>query len=258
MSAADPAPVPEAAKKLDTTAELLARLHKPHDFESSIDTTPFQEVAQFIQAKCGIPIVINDRAFKEISGHEGRETHVKVRQLKGLPLVVGFRDVLTQMDATFLVRRGHLEIVPIAFAAQETKSALVEGEQPRLKEPLVSVIFKEKAFNEVVAELAEEYDLNVIVSPQSGDSRMGFVTARMLNVPADKALELLAVQVDLRVIRKGNVFLITSRDHANDMVNERLEKEKQQIEVEKLRAEIAKPPEPPKPPETPEVPKADK
>jgi hypothetical protein len=73
----------------------------------------------------------------------------------------------------------------------------------------------------------------------------------MLNVPADKALELLAVQCDLRVLRKGNTFLITSRDHANDLFNERQERERQKIETERLRGEIGQPrlPIPPVPPE---------
>src|SRR5437763_558178 len=81
----------------------------------------------------------------------------------------------------------------------------------QLAEPLVSVVYKEKPLNEALADLAEEFDLNVVVAPQAGDSRMAFVTARLLNVPADKALELIAVQADLRVVRKGTAFLVTSR-----------------------------------------------
>ncbi|MCE9566315.1 MAG: hypothetical protein K8U57_30190 [Planctomycetes bacterium] len=238
-------PVP-AKKKPDPTAELLEKLAGPATLQKG-DAIPLREFALYIQAKYAVSIVINVKAFKANAEADAEEFRLRVPDRKGLPLGVVLRQVLDQADATFLVRRAHIEIVPIAFAAQETKNATDETPNAQLKEPLVSVVFKEKAFNEAVAELAEENDLTVIVAPQSGDARMGFVTARMLNMPADKALELLAVQCDLRVIRKGNAYLITSRDHANEMFGERLEKEKQEIEVEKLREAPAKPPEPPKP-----------
>jgi type II secretory pathway component HofQ len=135
---------------------------------------------------------------------------------------------------------------------------LNEGESiATFAEPLVSLAVKEKPLNETVALIAERYDLTVVVSPQAGDARMGFVTVRLLNMPADKALELVALQADLRVVRKGKAYMITSRDHANDLFNERLEKERQKIEVKKLRAEVGQP-QPPKPPEMPPEPKQEK
>ena len=76
-----------------------------------------------------------------------------------------------------------------------------------------------------MASLADRYDLTAIVSPQAGDARRaGFITARLLNVPADRALELVALQADLRVVRKGAAFLITSREHADALFQEEIEK----------------------------------
>src|SRR5207244_205306 len=117
--------------------------------------------------------------------------------------------ILESMGTTYLVKNNSIEIVPIAHAAKATKSATSEGEDGsvQLNEPLVSVVFKEKPLNEAVAKIAEMYDLTVIVSPQAGDAKTGFVTVRMLNTPADKALELLALQCDLRVVRRGAAFL---------------------------------------------------
>src|SRR5262249_2966233 len=123
-------------------------------------------------------------------------------------------------------------------------------------EPLVSAIYKEKPLNEAIADLAEEFDLNVVVAPQAGDSRTAFVSARLLNVPAEKALELIALQADLRVVRKGTAFLVTSRDHANELFAEPLEKEKMKAEVERFRKGIDVP-QPPPPPIPPPVEKKD-
>jgi hypothetical protein len=157
--------------------------------------------------------------------------------------------ILGQVDAAFLVRRDHIEFLPIAAAGKETKNLADDEDEasPRLAQPLVSMIFKEKPLNEAIAELADEYNLTVIVAPQSGDARTGFVTARLLNTPADRALELLAVQCDLRVAAKGNAFLITTRDHSNDLFNEVMERERSKIELEKLRAAPPMAPQPPQP-----------
>ncbi|MCI0701855.1 MAG: hypothetical protein L0241_12295, partial [Planctomycetia bacterium] len=161
--------------------------------------------------------------------------------------------LLTTLDSvggTYLVRNGAIEIVPTGFAAKVTKSAVSEDEDghKRLDEPLVSAIIKEKPLNEALANLAEQYDLTVVIAPQAGDAKVAFVTARMLNVPADKAIELLALQCDLRVIRKGATYFITSREHANEMFAEKLEKERELIELQKFREAKPVPPVPPPPP----------
>ena len=129
-----------------------------------------------------------------------------------------------------------------------------EDGRQSLKEPLVSAVFKEKPLNEAVAAIAERYDLTAIVSPQAGDGRAGFITARLLNVPADRALELLAVQADLRVVRKGAAYLITSREHADGMYQESMEKERAKIELEKFRQMPPPRPEAPQPQPKPDQP----
>lgn len=232
-----------SGRKPDPTVELLAKLRKPVDLNKS-DGISLTDLVALLGNKFGVTAIINEAAFKSIDVNPGAET-IKVSQTRALPLMTTLPHILSQLEATFLVRKDHIEIVPIVFAAKETKNIASTNEDDdavQMAEPLVSMIFKEKPLNEAVAELAEEYNLTVIVSPQSGDARTGFVTARLLNTPADKALELLAIQCDLRVIRKANTFLITSRDHANDLFNEKMERERSKIELEKLRS--APPPQP--------------
>src|SRR5262249_11837855 len=119
-------------------------------------------------------------------------------------------------------------------------------------EPLISFIVKEKPLNETVEQIAKLYDLTVVVSPQAGDARTGFVSARLLNMPAEKALELLALQADLRVVRRGAAFFITSKDHANEIFTEEVEKELKKIELMKLRETLVKPQTPERQPAKPD------
>jgi hypothetical protein len=148
--------------------------------------------------------------------------------------------MLEQRDMTFLVRKDHLELVQLETAAAETQSTRQGNTPPnRLSEPLVSMVIKERPLNEAAAELGEEYDATVIVTPQAGDAKSAFVSARLLNVPLGKALELLALQCDLRVLKRGNAFVLTSADHAHTIFNERLERERQEADLQRF---IASPP----------------
>ena len=237
-----------SGKKPDATAELLAKLRKPVDLKS--DQWTLNDFIAFLGEKCGLTVLIDETAFKrQDSPRMPGETLLKIPQVRSMSLLTILPRILAPLDATYLVFKDHLEIVPIACAAKETHNvALSEDDSPpQLAQPLVSVIFKEKPLNEAVAELAEEYDLTVVVLPQSGDARTGFVSARLLNTPADKALELLALQCDLRIVRKANAFMITTRDHANDLFNEEMEREHAVVDLAKFEAAPYMPPPPPAP-----------
>lgn len=246
----------QPGRKPDQTADLLAKLRKPIDL-AKIDSISLKEFAVRFGETIGTTILINEAAFKGIdpdANPGGME--IKVQQFKALSPTTILNHLLSQLDATFLIYKDHIAIVPIAFAAKETKNvaSTEDDESVRLAEPLVSMIFKEKPLNDAVAELAEEYNLTVVVSPQSADARTGFVSARLLNTPADKALELLALQCDLRIVRKANAYMITSRDHANDLFNERLERERNKIELDRLRNTPIFPPQPQPQPQPQPVP----
>lgn len=207
--------------------------------EANVNDVPLFELLQKLSKGHDVTFVIMDEQFKaagEINIREKRP-NLAATQLKGVTLHRFLTIVLASMDARYVVRADYLEIVPLTPPAAGKPG-----------DALVSLVVKEKPFNEVVEKLAEQYDLSVVIAPQSGDARTGFVTARLKNQPPEVALELLAVQCDLRVVRKGAAFLITSRDHANELFAEGLERERQKIEVERLRTAPPPKPEPePKP-----------
>jgi hypothetical protein len=248
---------PKPAKKVDAAAEILAALGQPFQLRDglNINDVPLFELVQDISKQTGVSFTINETSFKVVGQSNPKEEKpvLAATQLRDLTLHQFLALTLDSMGMVYLVRNGTIEIVSVQHAARVTRAGLTEeGEFVRLKEPLVSVIVKEKPLNEVVAQLAEAHDLNVVVLPQSGDARTGFVTARLLNVPADKALELLALQGDLRVVRRGAAFLITSRDHAKELLDENLEKERKNLELKKLRDGPMGPAVPPPPPPPPE------
>ncbi len=253
---------PKPAKRVDALEEVLSRLEQEVVLKegANVNEIPLLELLQDFSKRHQITFVINEETFLAHGLPDAKEMKAKLAAtgLRGLKLRQFLTLTLDSMGATYLIKNDTIEIVPVGHAQKVTKSApkLVlddnlpgQGEAPRLVHPLVSAVIKEKPLNEAVAKLAEMYDLTVVVCPQAGDARTGFVTARLLNVPADKALDLLALQADLRVVRRGASFLITSKDHANELFGEGLEKERQKAELKKLKESPAKPPVPPAPPE---------
>ena len=221
-----------AQEKKDPLPDLLSKLRKPVELAPG-DTVNLGELKDLIADRYGVPVLLNNAAFVAAVGDNASAFQVEMPRAKGFPLGALLRQVLSQRDATFLVRRTHIEIVPIAMAAKEAK--VVAEEDGTITLPtLVSAVYKEKPLNEALADLAEEHDLTIVVSPQAGENKAAFINARLLNVPADKAIELISLQADLRVIKKGNAWLITSKEHEQELFDQKLDRSKQRKEVDLL------------------------
>jgi hypothetical protein len=213
--------------------------------DKNINDTPLFEMVQELSKKYNLTFTINEESFKAFGQQNIKEEKPRLAatQLRGLTPRQFLTVVLDGLGATFLVRNGAIEIVPVQYAAKVTKAGVSQEDAgpARLSEVLVSTIIKDKALSDAVAKIADTYDLTVVVAPQAAEARTKQVTARLLNVPADQALELLAVQCDLRVVRRGSSYLITSREHATELFDEKLQKERKQLDLQKLRDAPAKP-----------------
>lgn len=227
----------EKAAAPDPTAELLAKLRQPLALPAG--EMSLAEFAAAVEKATGVGVMVNEGAFRTDGSGEEPDALPPVRptRFKGATAGTVLRQTLARRDATFLVRRDHIEIVPVQFARKESREAYrtdANGDAIT-PHPLVSAVFRERPVNEALADLAAENDLTVVVSPQAGDQKAAFVTARLLNVPADRAVELLALQADLRVVRRGAAFLVTSKEHAEQLFNERMDRDQRKIEVQNLR-----------------------
>ncbi|QJW96953.1 hypothetical protein [Frigoriglobus tundricola] len=243
-----------AAKTGESVERILDALGQEFVLQegANINDYPLAELLLDLNKRYAVPFVINEESFKAAGRLDlkAEKPRFAATDLKGMTVRQVLNTVLDGFGAVYLIKNGAVEIVTVEHAAKVTKAPVSTSEAGglvRLDEPLVSAVFKERPLHEVVARLADTYDLTVLVSPQAGDARAGLVSARVLNVPADKALELLADQADLRVVRRGTTFLVTSKDHANALLEERVTRDRQRIELEKLRAAPPAPVPVPKP-----------
>jgi type II secretory pathway component GspD/PulD (secretin) len=232
-----------AHRHLDATAGLLDTLFdKEVQVEGNVNDMSLVELLNQLSKTHNVTFLINQDCFDQagIPDIKEKKPNVVATSLKGLSLHHFIVQVLKSMRATYIIRGNAVEIVTVAEAARVAKAAIDEDAEgiKSLKEPLVCAIFKQKPLKESVELMANRYELNVSISPQAGEVNAGGITVRIMNLPADKAIEMLAQQHDLRVVRKGNAYLITSPEHAKKLLAEQAQEERCAIELEKLRANM--------------------
>ena len=127
--------------------------------------------------------------------------------LRGKSVIPGFID-----DHAHFQEEGEYWTLELRLDGVESRKQALEmiRAKARLNLPLVCVAGKEKPLSAVLNDLTTVYGLNIVVEPNARTAMKTPLTERLLNVPADTALELLAGQADLKVVRKGNTFRITS------------------------------------------------
>lgn len=212
----------EKAAKPDSLAQQLVKLRQPVKIEVELDSLVLRDVLAQLEKDHDLKFVVLDESF----GTDENPLALKFKKkqnLKGLSVCKVLDIALNDLNAKYRVCNEYIEIV---------------HEGHHRDQSLVSAVIKERPFNEVVQELADEYGTTVVVAPQSGETRMGFVNARFRNVPFATALELLAVQVDLRVIKKPGAFLVTSAEHANQLDEEAHQTEMRKAMLQNVRKGI--------------------
>ncbi|MBX9584000.1 MAG: hypothetical protein K2X87_27180 [Gemmataceae bacterium] len=195
--------------------------------ETDLQTTPLVDVLRQLSKTYDLTFVIDNTAFDAPAAvADAKATALSATKLDGLPLgrfLAVYLRGLSVPDVTYLVRDYGIEVTSrekalneaglveaINEAAESDEAGAPVRAQARLNLPLVSVVAEDRPLGEVLKELARAYNLNLVID-RAVRERVGeaVVMARLLNVPADTALELLAEQADLQVIRKGNTFRIT-------------------------------------------------
>jgi hypothetical protein len=217
----------------DTAETIVATLHNSRvSYEKDLQTTPFKEVMEDFAKLYSFPIIVNKKELSQFGDDNigtmkaqalsiGNLNGINLHRFLIVYLSAMHRDNDEKGNWTYLVRDDYIEITTREAARKE--AGLLEAVQEasgdtadlvrakaRLNLQLVCVAVKDQALSPVLYDLSRTYGVNVVVDstvrPQVDKTH---VTERLLNVPADTALELLAAQAGLEVVRKGNTFRIT-------------------------------------------------
>lgn len=215
---------PEAGKG-NGAAGLLSVLHGQRvQLDKQLTGVTIGDLLADLSIRYEIAFVIRSEAFIEVGVPNFGE--MKPTLTFARPADVSVHRFLTlvlrNLDAAYLVREDYIEITPRLVALKEAgfdeavqeaglsedPNALARAEY-RLNLPLVCVVVEDKPLDTVITEVARFYDLNVVIHPDARKRLKDIrVNERLLNVPADTALELLVAEVELDLVRKGNTFRI--------------------------------------------------
>lgn len=214
---AKPAPAAGAARIVS-----LLQTGRVTDYPKDLQQTPFPEVLNDLGRRFEVTILVSKTAFENPAAlDDAKGSNLSAPRLDGLTLhayLTAYLRGLSVPDATYLVRDDYIEITSLSAARKEAgldEAMEAVGEdaaeaarvRARLTLPLVCVAADDAKLADVVRTLARVYGLNVTVDKAAQEAAgQAVLTERLLNVPADTALELLAGQAGLEVVRKGNTF----------------------------------------------------
>ena len=148
--------------------------------------------------RIGLSITGTTPAIRPISGP--LEIEVSVRPTAEVPAVGGKAPPTKKTATPALGRKG---------------SSLV---------PVVSAKFDKVPLAEALANLADESGTNVILASYAAKEGETKVTANLTGVPLDTAVVILADMADLKLVRLGNVYYVTSRKRARVLQKEEQER----------------------------------
>ena len=74
--------------------------------------------------------------------------------------------------------------------------------------------FEEQPLKLALRSVSNKTGSNIVLDPRAGEKAQTAVTARLMNVPVDTAVRILADMADLQVVRLDNVLYVTTRENA--------------------------------------------
>jgi hypothetical protein len=191
----------EADPKM-TLQEALDALTKDYDLTFDVNEAAFK--AEMIDDVLAKPVT--EKAFPRMNNVSLRTVLEKI--LARIP---------TQTGATYILRRGVIEITTTAFVRAEVWGPVYQG--PFL--PLVTADLQKRPLDEALKELADQAEFNVLLDPGTAEKAKSPVTARLTNMPLDTAVRLLANMAELKAYQVDNVLYVTTPTNAAHMEEEK-------------------------------------
>jgi hypothetical protein len=212
--------VPLTARGEDATRALIEKLNQPINLDKGIDpNTPLKDALDFLADRHEVTAVIDTNAFKDDGVEKIEAEKVQLPKMNGVRLGTVLRLLLSQLNASYLVRSDYVEIVPTARLEQD-----IWAGRPGPRLPLVHAVIEKRPLGEALKELATTTGVSVVLDERPAEKAKSPVTAKLLNVPLDTAVRILADLADLKAVQLDNVLYVTSKENAKALQAEERER----------------------------------
>lgn len=215
----------EAAEKSINAYLLADRLQQRVTIQNEIPDTPLAEVLEFLNNKYDLNIHVDpnfnngggpvaarnaDQQFVRFAVENPvLQDRVTVRKMKSVRLETVLNLVCSQIRGSYLIYPDQILLVdngslPAIIGQGEEEAA------PVITLPLVTMKIEAKPLSQVFDELSERTNRTIVLAPQVAEAAKAQVSAKFLNTPIDRAISMLAEMGELRMVRRGNAYLVTS------------------------------------------------
>jgi len=162
-----------------------------------------------------VNIICNFDALKRESMDfdENREEIKIAKKLTSerLDTLLAFTCRQTTVGGVVFVRDDYIEIIPRSKAMKELGLQLADDEPMPV---LIHQFFSKVPLEKALKQISERYAQNIVLAPLAESKRATPITARLVNVPIDVAVETLANIAELKVVRKPNILYVTTKEQA--------------------------------------------
>ena len=203
--------------------ELITKLNKTVTLKEPIDAALDLVLTELCEQH-GLTgkILLDVPAFKKAGVEDVRAAMVKLDKLADVKLPTVLMALLKQVDGCYLVKDTHIVITTTAARRAELGEKDDDAEAAaRDALPLVRLTFTETPIRKVLEELASKFDATILLAPYVAEKGDFVVTAKLVNVPLDHAVELLADMAELAMVKRGNALYVTTRERAKEMVKDK-------------------------------------
>lgn len=217
---------PKEAVENTTPFTLADRLQMRIAIQNEFTETPLSEVLEFLNTRYELNLQVDaqftgssfasrdlDRKFVNLAPENPiLQELVTLRKMKSVRLETVLNLICNQIHGTYLIYADRIVLVN-----RDALAGIIgqgEEEPPLVTLPLVTMKFESKSLAQTFNEISERTNTTILLAPQVAEVAKATISAKLINTPIDRAISLLAEMGELRMVRKGNAYLVTSIDRA--------------------------------------------
>ncbi len=238
-------PAPSAPAKavekapVDDRDELANKLLERTTLKDPLMNVTLKDALNFLSEKYEVTLLVDQKSFGQggaaaaalnaaDDGMLGQPINVPV--MKNVRLGTIIKHVADQVDGVYLIYPDHIKLVGIGRAYTLTRpvrdaapagpndpepDSEMESPQDIIRSiPLVTVSFNDKPLPEVLKDIETRTNRTIILGNQAADKIKTTISGRFTNVPVETAVATVAEMAGLKMVRKGNVLLVTTDERA--------------------------------------------
>jgi RNA polymerase sigma factor (sigma-70 family) len=220
-----PAADRKAPANFERTFELRDILAKTIDCAGYDDPkSTLQEVLEQLGKIHRITFDVNEKAFKAEKVKEVLKFEVANPPIPPMKTSLGavLRKVIERIpdvQATFLIRKDVIEITTEKALRAELGAPKQQPGGPQLT--LVWHDFRKVSVQTALQDIADATGESIVLDPRAEKQAAAVITARLLNVSVESAVDVLSDMAGLEVVRVESVYYVTTPDNAQRLRNKR-------------------------------------